>query len=130
MTLLRAVQAIIEVGPLTVVSGFRAGRHHPGREPHLGGRVRQPADPELLPDIGEEELATLFTLAADHTALVAGAELASAAGGPDARPQRRLELSATSHPGVLDFADEMGVGSIVLLDEPSEEDMERLADTH
>ena len=43
--------------------------------------------------------------------------------------RRRLELSATSHPGVVDFAEEMGVGSIVLLDAPSEDDMLRLADS-
>ena len=30
---------------------------------------------------------------------------------------------------MLDFADEMGVGSIVLLDEPSEDDLVRLADS-
>ena len=43
--------------------------------------------------------------------------------------RRRIEYSATSHPGVVDFAEEMGVGSIVLLDAPSEDDMLRLADS-
>src|SRR6185295_12847359 len=71
----------------------------------------------------------LFTLAADHTALSLEQSWRVLRAAQAHGLKRRLELSATSHPGVLDFADEMGVGSIVLLDEPSEEDVLNLADT-
>ena len=69
MTLLRAVQAIIDVGPLTVVGGFRAAGIAPGENRISADEYVSLLTQELLPDIGDEDLATLFTLAADHTAL-------------------------------------------------------------
>jgi imidazolonepropionase len=130
LTLLKAVQAITEVGPLSVVSGFRAAGITPGENRISADEYVSLLTQELLPDIGEEELATLFTLAADHTTLSLEQSWRVLRAAQTNGLRRRLELSATSHPGVLDFADEMGIGSIVLLDEPSETDMERLADSN
>jgi imidazolonepropionase len=129
LALLRAVQALIEVGPLTVVGAFRAAGLAPqeGRispDEYVGLLAH-----ELLPDIGDEELASLFTLSADHTSLTVEQCWRVLRAAQTHGLKRRLEFSATSHPGVLDFAEEMGVGSVVLLDEPSEEDVQYLADT-
>jgi imidazolonepropionase len=129
LALLRAVQAIIDVGPLTVVGGFRAAGIAPGENRISADEYVSLLTQELLPDIGDEELATLFTLAADHTALSLEQSWRVLRAAQTHGLRRRLELSATSHPGVLDFADEMGIDSIVLLDEPSESDLERIADS-
>lgn len=129
LTLLRAVQAITEVGPLTVVGGFRAAGIAPGENRISADEYVSLLTQELLPDIGDEELASLFTLAADHTALSLEQSWRVLRAAQTHGLRRRLELSATSHPGVLDFADELGIGAIVLLDEPSESDLERLADS-
>jgi imidazolonepropionase len=129
MSLLRAVQAIIEVGPLTVVGAFRAAGITPGENRISADEYVALLAHELLPDIAEDELATLFTLAADHTALSLEQSWRVLRAAQTHGLRRRLELSATSHPGVVDFAEEMGVGSIVLLDAPSEDDLARLAES-
>jgi len=129
MALLRAVQAITEVGPLSVVGAFRAAGLTPGENRISADEYIALLAHELLPDIADEELATLFTLAADHTALSLEQSWRVLRAAQAHGLRRRLELSATSHPGVVDFAEEMGVGSIVLLDAPSEDDMLRLADS-
>jgi imidazolonepropionase len=129
ISLLKAVQAITEVGPLSVVSGFRAAGITPGEHRISADEYVKLLTQEVLPDIGDEDLASLFTLAADHTTLTLEQTWRVLRAAQTNGLRRRLELSATSHPGVLDFADEMGVGTIVLLDEPSEQDMERLADS-
>ena len=129
MTLLRAVQAITEVGPLTVVGAFRAAGLTPAENRISADEYVSLLAHEVLPDIATDELATLFTLAADHTALSLEQSWRVLRAAQTQGLRRRLELSATSHPGVVDFAEEMGVGSIVLLDAPSEDDMIRLADS-
>ena len=129
LALLRAVQAVTEVGPLTVVGAFRAAGLTPSEGRISPDEYVSLLTQELLPDVGEEELATLFALSADHTALSVEQCWRVLRAAQTNGLKRRLELSATSHPGVLDFAEEMGVGSIVLLDEPSEEDVLTLADT-
>jgi len=129
LALLRAVQAITEVGPLSVVGAFRAAGISPTEQRITADEYVELLTHELLPDVATEELATLFTLAADHTALSLEQSWRLLRAAQKHGLRRRLELSATSHPGVLDFADEMGVESIVLLDEPSSDDMLRLADT-
>jgi imidazolonepropionase len=129
LTLLRAVQAIVDVGPLTVVGAFRAAGITPGENRISADEYVALLAHELLPDIAEEELATLFTLAADHTALSLEQSWRVLRAAQTQRMRRRLELSATSHPGVVDFAEEMGVGSIVLHDAPSEDDILRLAES-
>jgi imidazolonepropionase len=129
LTLLRAVQAVAEVGPLTIVSALRAGSTNPGAKSVSPDEYVNMLTHDLLPDTGEDELASLFTLAADHSVLTLEQSWRVLRAAQTHGLQRRLEISATSHPGVLDFADEMGVGSILLLDEPSEEDLERIADT-
>jgi imidazolonepropionase len=129
LSLLRAVQAIIDVGPLTVVGGFRAAGIAPGEQKISADQYVSLLTQELLPDIADEDLASLFTLAADHTTLTLEQSWRVLRAAQTHGFRRRLELSATSHPGVLDFADEMGIGSIVLLDEPSESDLERIADS-
>ena len=88
----------------------------------------QKGDP-LDVEVRGEELASLFTLAADHTALSLEQSWRVLRAAQTHGLRRRLELSATSHSGVLDFADELGIGAIVLLDEPSASDLERLADS-
>jgi imidazolonepropionase len=128
MALLRAVQAITEVGPLTVVGAFRAAGITPAENRISADEYVALLTQEVLPDIAEDELATLFTLAADHTALSLEQTWRVLRAAQTQGLRRRLELSATSHPGVIDFAEEMGVGSIVLLDAPSEDDLARLAD--
>lgn len=129
LALLRASQAVADVGPLTVVGGFRAAGISSTEQRITADEYVQLLTHELLPDIATDELATLFTLAADHTALSLEQSWRLLRAAQKHGLGRRLELSATSHPGVLDFADEMGVESIVLLDEPSPDDMLRLSDT-
>jgi imidazolonepropionase len=129
LTLLRAVQAMTEVGPLTVVGALRAGSVTLGPGRISPDEYVALLTHELLPDVGEGELATLFTLAADHSVLTLEQSWRVLRAAQANGLQRRLELSATSHPGVVEFAEELGVGSIVLLDEPSEEDLNRLADS-
>ena len=129
MALLRAVQAITEVGPLSVVGAFRAVGITPSENRVSADEYVALLAHELLPDIADEELATLFTLAADHTTLSLEQSWRVLRAAQTHGLRRRLEYSATSHPGVVDFAEEMGVGSVVLLDAPSEDDMLRLADS-
>ena len=129
MALLRAVQAITEVGPLSIVGAFRAAGITPVENRISADEYVALLAHELLPDIADEELATLFTLAADHTALSLEQSWRVLRAAQTHGLRRRLELSATSHPGVVDFAEEMSVGSIVLLDAPSEEDLVRLAES-
>src|SRR5262245_3998947 len=123
MALLRAVQALTEVGPLSIVGAFRAAGITPGENRISADEYVALLAHELLPDIADEELATLFTLAADHTALSLEQSWRVLRAAQTHGLRRRLELSATSHPGVVEFAEEMGVGSIVLLDAPSEDDL-------
>jgi imidazolonepropionase len=129
MALLRAVQAVTDVGPLGVIGAFRAAGLTPGENRISPDEYVSLLAHELLPDIAEEELATVFTLAADHTTLSLEQSWRVLRAAQKHGLIRRLELSATSHPGVIDFADEIGVGAIVLLDAPSEDDMLRLADS-
>lgn len=129
LALLRAIQGIVEVGPLTVVGAFRAAGISPTERRITADEYVELLTHELLPDVATEDLAALFTLAADHTSLSLEQSWRLLRAAQKHGLRRRLELSATSHPGVLDFADEMGVESIVLLDEPSEADLLRLADT-
>jgi imidazolonepropionase len=129
LKLLHAIQAVTEVGPLTVVGAFRAAGLAPGDHGVSTDEYVKVLTQELLPDIAQDELATLFTLAADHTSLSLEQSWRVLRAAQTQGLRRRLELSATSHPGVIDFADEMGVGSMVLLDEPSEDDLTYLADS-
>jgi imidazolonepropionase len=129
MALLRAVQAVTDVGPLSVIGAFRAAGLMPAENRISPDEYVSLLAHELLPDIAEEELATVFTLAADHTTLSLEQSWRVLRAAQKHGLRRRLELSATSHPGVIDFADEIGVGAIVLLDAPSEDDMLRLADS-
>jgi imidazolonepropionase len=129
LALMRGVQAVTEVGPLTVVGALRAGATPRAASAVSPDEYVEMLTHELLPDAGEEELATLFTLAADHSVLTLEQSWRVLRSAQTHGLQRRLEVSATSHPGVLDFADEMGVNSIVLLDEPSGDDLLRIADS-
>jgi imidazolonepropionase len=129
MALLRAVQAVTDVGPLSVIGAFRAAGLTPGENRISPDEYVSLLAHELLPDIAEEELATVFTLAADHTTLSLEQSWRVLRAAQKHGLRRRLELSATSHPGVIDFADEIGVRAIVLLDAPSDDDMLRMADS-
>lgn len=129
LALLRAVRAVVEVGPLTVIGSFRAAGIAPSEHRIAADEYVALLAHELLPDIADEELATLFTLAADHTSLSLEQSWRVLRAAQTQGLKRRLELSATSHPGVVEFAEELGVGSIVLLDAPSDDDLERLADS-
>ena len=129
LALMRAVQGVEEVGPLTVVPTLRAGRIMQSAKDVSPDEYVNMLTHDLLPDTSEEGLATLFTLGADHSVLTLEQSWRVLRAAQTHGLQRRLEISATSHPRVLDFADEMGVGSIVLLDGQSDEDLERIADT-
>ncbi|MCC7371565.1 MAG: amidohydrolase family protein [Chloroflexi bacterium] len=129
LALLRAVQGVAEVGPLTVIGALRAGTTMPGARPVPPDQYVEMLTQDLIPETGEDDLATLFTLAADHSVLTLEQSWRVLRAAQTQGLQRRLEVSATSHPGVLDFADEMGVGSIVLLDAPSDNDIDRLSDS-
>lgn len=129
LALLRAVQGVAEVGPLSIIAALRAGTTMPGAKAISPDDYVEMLTQDLLPETGEDELATLFTLAADHSVLTLEQSWRVLRAAQTHGLQRRLEVSATSHPGVLDFADEMGVGSLVLLDEPSNDDILRLADS-
>jgi imidazolonepropionase len=129
LALLHAVQAVTDVGPLSVVGAFRAAGLTPGENRISPDEYVSLLAHELLPDIAQEELATVFTLAADHTTLSLEQSWRVLRAAQQHGLSRRLELSATSHPGVIDFADEIGVRAIVLLDAPSDDDMLRMADS-
>ncbi|MGE3913957.1 MAG: amidohydrolase family protein, partial [Chloroflexota bacterium] len=129
LRLMRAVQAVTDVGPLTVMGTIRAGYTSPDDPVISAEQYVDMLTHDLLPEIGEDELATLFTLAADHSVLSLEQSWRVLRAAQTHGLQRRLELSASSHPGILDLADELGVGSLVLLDPPSEADLSRIADT-
>lgn len=128
LRLLRAIQAMIEVGPLTIVSGFRAGAALPDE---CDGRSDQYLDllsHDLLPDIADEGLATLFVLAADRATLSPEQTWRALRAAQANGLRRRLELSAAAQPGAVDLAAEMGVTVVTLLDAPADDDLLRLAD--
>ena len=80
------------------------------------------------PDISDDALAGALAFVADQSVLTVEQcwRLLRAAQTNGLR--RRLDLSADSHPSVLDLAEDMGVGTVVLGDEPSDATLLRLAD--
>jgi imidazolonepropionase len=126
--LLRAIQAMTEVGPLAVAASFRAGDRLPTAYEQNASAYVDALSHDLLPDAADEELAGSLAFAADQTMLTIeqGWRVLRAAQSHGLR--RRLDLSAASHPGILDLADEMGVSAVVLRDEPSDATLLELAD--
>ena len=127
--LLRAIQAMTEVGPLTVASAFRpalASRNANLKDP---GAYVDALNHELLPHVSDEELAGVFAFAADQTMLTIEQGWRVLRGRPVHGPSSaRLDLDAASHPGILELADEMVSAAVVLLDEPSDALLLQLAD--
>jgi imidazolonepropionase len=128
LRLLRAAQAMTDVGPVTVGAAFRAGGGIPA------GSQRNPSEyidllsHELLPDIADDELATSLAFLADQSVLTLEQSWRLLRAAQTNGLHRRLELCAASHPTVLDLAADMGVGTVVLLDEPSDAAIGALAD--
>lgn len=129
LRLLRAIQAMIEVGPLTVVSAFRAGDVMPDECAGASDRYVDLLTHDLLPDVTDDDLTSLFVLAADRSILSLEQSWRVFRAAQANGLQRRLELSAESHPGTLDLAVDMGVGAVILLDDLSDDDLTRLADS-
>lgn len=128
LQLLRAIQAMTEVGPLTVAAAFRAGDRLPEGYRESPGAFVDLLSHELLPDISDEELAGGFAYAADRTMLTIEQSWRVFRAAQSHGLRRRLDLSKQGHPGVLDLADEIGATTVVLLDEPSDAQLLQLAD--
>jgi imidazolonepropionase len=128
LRLLRAIQAMADVGPVTIAAAFRAGGVIPS------GGQQNPADyvdllsHELLPDIADDALAGALAFVADQSILTLEQSWRLLRAAQTNGLRRRLDLSAVSHPSALDLASDMGVGTIVLMDEPSDATMVMLAD--
>jgi imidazolonepropionase len=128
LRLLRAVQAMTDVGPVTIAAAFRTGGCIPE------GVQRNPSEyvdllsHELLPDIADDELAMAMAFAADQSVLTLEQSWRLLRAAQTSGLRRRLELSAASHPTALDLAADMGVGSVVLADEPTDAVIAGLAD--
>src|SRR5581483_3327355 len=116
LRLLRAVQAMADVGPVIVSAAFRAGGCLPDEAPQNPAEYVDLLSHELLPDIAEDELASALALVTDQSvlSLEQNWRLLRAAQANGLR--RRLDLSRASHPSTVDLASDMGVGAILLLD--------------
>ena len=86
LALLRAVQAITDVGPCPSSAAFRAAGITPGENRISADEYVSLLTQELLPDIADDELAYAVHAGGRSHGALAGAELAGAAGGADARP--------------------------------------------
>ncbi|MCC6175998.1 MAG: amidohydrolase family protein [Chloroflexi bacterium] len=126
--LLRAVQGMTDVGPLTVVGSFRVGATIPTEYADAIGEYVELVAHDLIPDIADDELATTLAVVSgrDELSLEHLWRLLRAGRANGLLP--RLDLGTSHRPGALGLAAEMGVESVVLLDAPDEADLTRLAD--
>ena len=128
LRLLRAIQAMTEVGPVTVSAAFRAGGCMPEEYLERADRYVDLLSLELLPDVADDDLASGLALVPDTSVLSIEQSWRLLRAAQTNGLRRRLDAGAACQPGTLDLADEMGVETVVLSDEPSDEILVKLAD--
>jgi len=128
LRLLRAIQAMTEVGPVTVSAAFRAGGCMPEEYRERADRYVDLLSLELLPDVADDELASALALVPDTSVLSIEQSWRLLRAAQTNGFRRRLDAGAACQASTLDLAADMDVETVVLSDEPSDEILGKLAD--